>query len=126
MPSEAPQSPAAGPQGPDLSGPAPADLDIFSVLQALSDPVRAHIVCLLDARDTEIPIGGFGLAHLPKSSCSYHFKVLREAGLIAQRTAGNRRMNRLRRADLEQRFPGLLDTVLTAYRTAERSEAEHR
>ena len=38
----------------------------------------------------------------------------REAGVIQQRAQGTTRLNRLRRADLEARFPGLLDCVLKA------------
>jgi hypothetical protein len=40
--------------------------------------------------------------------------VLRLAGVIAQHDEGTRRISRLRRDDLEQRFPGLLDSVLRA------------
>jgi hypothetical protein len=38
--------------------------------------------------------------------------VLREAGLIEQREQGNRKLNTLRRAEIDQRFPGLLEAVL--------------
>ncbi|MFL9657150.1 hypothetical protein ACJ7VE_25960 [Streptomyces sp. PB17] len=37
-----------------------------------------------------------------------HFRVLREAGLIDEIDYGNRKGIRLRRADIEQGFPGLL------------------
>jgi hypothetical protein len=37
--------------------------------------------------------------------------VLREAGLIRQHDEGTRRLNRLRRDDLDARFPGLLDLI---------------
>jgi DNA-binding transcriptional ArsR family regulator len=49
-----------------------------------------------------------------KSTCTHHFKVLREAGIIHQRQEGTARRNTLRRNDLETRFPGLLETVLAA------------
>lgn len=49
-----------------------------------------------------------------KSTCTHHFRVLREAGVIRQRHEGTSRLNSLRRADLDQRFPGLLDAVLGA------------
>jgi hypothetical protein len=39
--------------------------------------------------------------------------VLREAGVICQRPAGRKLMITLRRDDLEARFPGLLDLVLS-------------
>ena len=51
---------------------------------------------------------------MAKSTCSHHFRVLREAGVVAQRVDGKCRFNRLRADELEQRFPGLLDAVLRA------------
>jgi DNA-binding transcriptional ArsR family regulator len=59
-----------------------------------------------------------GAIDLPvtKSTCTHHFKVLREAGVLAQRQVGTARLNTLRRDDLEARFPGLLDTVLRSVR----------
>jgi len=38
--------------------------------------------------------------------------VLREAGVIRQRDEGTRRLNSLRRDDLDARFPGLLDLAI--------------
>lgn len=38
-------------------------------------------------------------------------RSLREAGLVRQVNRGNSRMATLRRADIEQRFPGLLGMV---------------
>ena len=49
-----------------------------------------------------------------KSTCTHHFKVLREAGVIRQRRSGTARLNTLRSEDLEARFPGLLDAILAA------------
>ena len=49
---------------------------------------------------------------MSKSTQSGHFKALREAGVIRQRDEGTRRLNRLRRADLDARFPGLLDLAV--------------
>ena len=43
---------------------------------------------------------------------TYHFRVLREAGLIEQVEQGNRKLNTLRRDEIERRFPGLLEAVL--------------
>jgi hypothetical protein len=40
--------------------------------------------------------------------------VLREAGVVRQRSEGTARLNTLRREDLDARFPGLLDSVLRA------------
>jgi DNA-binding transcriptional ArsR family regulator len=54
---------------------------------------------------------GFGLS-VSQSPSTHHFRVLREAGLIQQREQGNRKLNTLRRDEIEQRFPGLLEAVL--------------
>ena len=87
-------------------------LDLATVLHALSDPVRLQIVCQLsdggerNCGSFELPVG--------KSTCSHHFRVLREAGVVAQRVDGKCRFNRLRADELEQRFPGLLSAVLRA------------
>jgi hypothetical protein len=44
--------------------------------------------------------------------------VLRESGLIQQRTDGTRHRNALRADELERRFPGLLPLVLAEARAA--------
>ena len=41
-------------------------------------------------------------------------RVLRESGVIEQRAEGTALLNRLRRDELDGRFPGLLDSVLSA------------
>ncbi len=93
--------------------PSDADaLDLPAILHALSDPVRLRIVSQL-AAGGEQTCGSLDLP-VAKSTCSHHFRVLREAGVVAQRVEGKCRFNRLRTDELEQRFPGLLDAVLRA------------
>lgn len=87
-------------------------LSLPDVLYALSDPVRLRIVVQL-AAEGEAACGTFGI-RMPKSSLSHHFKVLRDAGVIATRGEGVRRINTLRRKELDAAFPGLLDAVLKA------------
>ena len=87
-------------------------LDLATILHALSDPVRLRIVSQL-ADGGERTCGSLDLP-VAKSTCSHHFRVLREAGVVAQRVDGKCRFNRLRSDQLEQRFPGLLDAVLRA------------
>jgi DNA-binding transcriptional ArsR family regulator len=89
-------------------------LDLPSVLHALSDPMRLQIVAAL-ASGEELTCGGVGLP-VTKSTCSHHFKVLRDAGIISQRHQGTSRLNALRREELDAAFPGLLDSVLNAAR----------
>jgi DNA-binding transcriptional ArsR family regulator len=89
-------------------------LDLPAVLHALSDPMRLRIVQAL-AGGAELSCGGVGLP-VTKSTCSHHFKVLLDAGVIAQRKQGTSRLNTLARADLDAAFPGLLDSILSAAR----------
>jgi DNA-binding transcriptional ArsR family regulator len=96
-----------------LTHPARDQLDLAAVLHALSDPVRLGIVAALAADGGERSCGSFDVS-VTKSTCTHHFRVLREAGLIHQRQHGTARLNSLRRDDLEARFPGLLETVLQA------------
>jgi DNA-binding transcriptional ArsR family regulator len=93
--------------------PARDDLELPAVLHALSDPQRLAIVRMLAASDEPRRCGSFALP-LAKSTLTHHFRVLREAGVIAQHEEGTARLNALRRDDLDARFPGLLDAVLGA------------
>jgi len=93
--------------------PAREDIDLGAVLHALSDPIRLEIVAALDSRAEACPTGSFEVP-VSKSTCTHHFRVLREAGVVRQRREGTARLNTLRRDDLEARFPGLLDAVLDA------------
>jgi DNA-binding transcriptional ArsR family regulator len=95
-----------------LPSPPAEELDLATVLQALSDPIRLQIVAEL-AIGGERACGSFDLP-IAKSTCSHHFRVLREAGVVCQRIDGKNRFNRLRRVTLEQRFPGLVDAILNA------------
>lgn len=49
-----------------------------------------------------------------KSTASHHYRTLREAGVVLTKQEGRLKYMSLRRDDLERRFPGLLDAVLTA------------
>ncbi|HEX2061705.1 MAG TPA: metalloregulator ArsR/SmtB family transcription factor, partial [Thermoanaerobaculia bacterium] len=88
----------------------PKKLSLPDVLYALSDPVRLKIVHHL-ATEGETACGVFDI-DMPKSSLSHHFKVLRDAGVIATRGEGVRRMNSLRSEELDAAFPGLLNAVV--------------
>ena len=96
----------------ELHHPPRACLQLTQVLHALSDPIRLCIVRQL-AHSGALPCGTF-CESAAKSTMSHHFKVLRLAGLIRQRNEGTSCFNTLRAADLETRFPGLLEAVLRA------------
>jgi DNA-binding transcriptional ArsR family regulator len=97
--------------------PSRDELELSAVLHALSDPARLEIVRRLAAGD-EWSCGTFELG-LSKPTLSHHFKVLREAGVVRTRPEGRKRLLSLRTADLEARFPHLLEAILAANEAAE-------
>lgn len=94
--------------------PTREQIELPLVLDCLSDPIRLAIVYQLAQQEhvsSELCCGDFnGLSG--KSNLAYHFAKLRECGLMLTRVAGTNRFMRLRREDLDARFPGLLDAVL--------------
>jgi DNA-binding transcriptional ArsR family regulator len=91
--------------------PRTAEIELPAILHALSDPQRLRIVRELAASEEPLACGSFAL-NVGKSTRTHHLRVLRLAGVIEQRREGTRRLSILRRADLDDRFPGLLDAVL--------------
>jgi DNA-binding transcriptional ArsR family regulator len=93
----------------------PDAVDGVTVLQALSDPVRLEIVRQLAGCDGsgEIQCGAISVP-VGKSTASHHFKTLVGAGVIAEREEGRCKYFHLRRAELDRRFPGLIESVLRA------------
>lgn len=92
---------------PDLD-----QLDVATVLQALADPTRLQIVRLLD-QVGESTCTAFDLP-VKVSTVSHHINILRHSGVVATRIDGTTRPSRMRRDDLERRFPGLLSSILGA------------
>jgi DNA-binding transcriptional ArsR family regulator len=91
----------------------PAEVELQDALEALADPVRRSILReLATGPDFSRACGTFDLP-VSKATASHHFSVLRAAGLLEQVDRGARRLNRLRRAEFDARFPGLLALVLT-------------
>ncbi|WP_053752916.1 ArsR/SmtB family transcription factor [Streptomyces sp. MMG1533] len=90
----------------------PDDVPVLTALAALADPVRLTLVReLAGSPEWTRACGSFDVP-VGKAALSHHFAVLRGAGLVEQRDEGPRRVNRLRRAEFEARFPGLLELVL--------------
>ena len=97
-----------------LPHPAPEELRLEGVLHALADPIRLRIVrTLAERRHENLACSAFELP-VSKSTSTHHFRVLRESGVIRQHYEGTSCLSRLRRDDLEDRFPGLLTAVLQA------------
>jgi len=91
------------------------ELDLASVMHALADPSRLRMVAALDG-GTELACAVLGeqAGGMAKSTTSHHLSVLRDAGLIRTRQDGQRKLATLRRTELDEKFPGLLDAVITA------------
>jgi len=105
----------------NLHHPRVEEVTLPDVLHALSDPVRLQIVIALAEREEQSCSAVE--SSVSKSTLSHHFKVLREAGLTHTRCNGTHRYVSLRRDELEDRFPGLLRSVLEASRSESQSAA---
>jgi DNA-binding transcriptional ArsR family regulator len=96
--------------------PAAEDFQLPRVLAALADPHRLATVRFV-ARNGESwcsqVMQEAGLA-MTKSTFSHHLRILREAGVLTKRIQGARGYTCLRKADLDRRFPGLIDSILSA------------
>ncbi|SHF69954.1 DNA-binding transcriptional regulator, ArsR family [Kaistia soli DSM 19436] len=92
-------------------------IDLSAVLDALSDPTRREIVAYLSevGEDSCGSMSPFS----SKTNLTYHLARLRESGVTRTRIEGPRRLISVRAADIEQRFPGLLPSILTAVRAAD-------
>lgn len=85
---------------------------LASVLYALSDPVRLEIVKSLSAQPDQSC--GEIKVDVATSTKSYHLKILRESGIIMMCAEGKQRFASLRSEELDERFPGLLNSVIKA------------
>lgn len=94
------------------------DVTVEAILHALSEPVRVAI--LTEIVGQECPQSCSAFLHLqekpiPKSTLSQHFKILREAGLIRGERRGVEMHNTSRCAEVDQRYPGLLASIVKAH-----------
>jgi DNA-binding transcriptional ArsR family regulator len=101
--------------------PSRSEIELSSVLHALSDPARLEIVRRL--ADGDEPSCGMFELGLSKATLSHHFRVLRESGVVRTRPEGRKRLLSLHTDDLDARFPGLLGAVLSAKRRRAKSAA---
>jgi DNA-binding transcriptional ArsR family regulator len=91
--------------------PATSALDLATIMRTLGDPSRLEIVRLLaDGRPRLCGELSTALG-IPTSTGSYHLRLLREAGVTRSRADGTQRLISLRREDLDERFPGLVDVL---------------
>ena len=101
-----------------LIHPSIDDVTLEGILHALADPVRAAIYADLAVRDGAATCSTFVHVidrEIPKSTLSQHFRALREAGLIRSERAGVEMRSTTRCKEIEQRFPGLIPSIMKAY-----------
>ena len=101
-----------------LLHPSPDTLRPEAILHALSDPERAAIfaeIAEVECLQRCSVLANTGERVIPKSSLSQHFKILRDAGLIRSERHGIEMRNYSRCTEIDQRYPGLLRTILAAY-----------
>lgn len=99
-----------------LPHPTVAQLDLAAILGVLGDQTRLGIVAYLARHEgTALACGQF-LDLGSKTNLSYHLAKLREAGITHTKIVGTSRLISLRRADLDSRFPGLLDSIIASAR----------
>lgn len=93
--------------------PTKDEITLTGLLHALSDPVRLSVVRCLATNVCEKACSSFDVP-VHKSTMSHHMRVLREAGIIHIRSEGTFSYLSLRQEELEERFPGLLTSILSS------------
>lgn len=97
-----------------LPHPDADQITLPNVLTALGDTTRLAIIGELSR------CGGLGMTCgqftdlASKTSITYHVSKLREAGVVNVTPEGTRRRVTLRRDDLDQRFPGFLNSIIAS------------
>ena len=100
----------------DVVEPAAEEFQLPRILAALADPNRLAAVRFV-ARNGEswcAQVMEKALLPMTKSTFSHHLRILREAGVLTKRIQGARGYTSLRKADLDSRFPGLIDSIVDA------------
>ncbi|WP_205814178.1 helix-turn-helix domain-containing protein [Microbacterium sp. K24] len=92
--------------------PGSTEIELGAIFRALADEHRRRVMAELaaDKDDGERTCNSFNLP-ISKQTQTHHFRKLRDAGLICEIDYGNRKGIRLRRSEINERFPGLLDAL---------------
>lgn len=100
-----------------LPEPTNDSLNLTVILNALADPSRRALMMALyhaeEPVDCAILVEKADLG-LSSATVSHHYRILREAGLTRTVADGRKRIVKVRRQSMEERFPGLLQAVLGA------------
>jgi DNA-binding transcriptional ArsR family regulator len=108
-----------------LFHPSIEDITVEGILHALSDPARVAI--FMDIASSQCSQNCTNFVNvserpIPKSTLSQHFKALREAGLIRGERRGVEMQNTSRCTEIDQRFPGLIASIVNAHNIQSRDQ----
>lgn len=106
-------------QQPPLPHPDSDQIALPTVLGALSDQTRLAIINYLSRDEDRGMICSQFTDLASKTAITYHVAKLREAGVVRVTPEGTRRRVRLRRDDLDARFPGFLDSIIASTKDLE-------
>ncbi len=109
-----------------LFHPAIEDVTVEGILYALADPVRVAIFAGIANSACPLTCSTFATVRdkdIPKSTLSQHFKALREAGLIRGERHGVEMQNTSRCGEIDQRFPGLVASIIAAHKAQAETRA---
>jgi DNA-binding transcriptional ArsR family regulator len=109
-----------------LFHPSVEDVTVEAILHALSDPFRVAIFLELEGSHvSQICADFLSISETPtnKSTVSRHLKVLREAGLVRGERRGVEMYNTSRCLEINNRFPGLLASIVAAHAVQLRSKS---
>lgn len=90
-----------------------ADVELVDVLRAVADPIRLEMIRVLADGEPHAKSAADWGFDVHKSTLSHHFKALREAGVTLTIVDGRTHAIQLRRAELDKRFPGLVDALVS-------------
>ncbi|MCM3570940.1 helix-turn-helix transcriptional regulator [Neobacillus mesonae] len=84
----------------------------IQIFKALADESRLEIIRVIRDKKGELSCGEVGeKINISKSTASYHFKTLRDAGLISTRKETRNKYVKLREDTFGKYLPGFLDLL---------------
>lgn len=84
----------------------------IQIFKALADKTRLEIIRILRNKGGEMNCGEIGEhIDIPKSTASYHFRTLREAGLTSTRKESLNKFVSLRHDTFEKYLPNFLNSL---------------
>ena len=95
-----------------LAHPEKDQISLATVLSALGDGTRLAILGHLARNEGTAQTCSRFTDITSKTNLTYHIAKMREAGIVNVEPCGTARLVTLRRTDLDDRFPGLLDSII--------------